>query len=101
MDWEYVAKLKILKDRLLSWYVLLNAFMVAFIFIKSFTSPFLGLLILGIGIAVFAVVAIIDFYYILPVEQAYYWGINSEFTKLKEGYSHSKCDCSTCKIQKL
>ncbi|MFA5378302.1 MAG: hypothetical protein WC455_21290 [Dehalococcoidia bacterium] len=78
MNWQLIAKLKILKDRAAGWAALFNLVMVAYLFAKD--NPH-GLLIILIGSIIIIALAAIDYLYILPKEQELIWQKNPEWMK--------------------
>lgn len=81
MNWQFIAKLKILKDRAANWAVLFNFLMIAALFADKFENVLIGILILClIAISIFAL-AVIDYIYILPKEQEVLWQKNPEWMK--------------------
>lgn len=78
MNWKFIAKVKILKDRAANWAALANLFMISYLFAKDNPK---GIIILIIGAVLITALSVIDYLYILPREQELYWQKNPEWRK--------------------
>ena len=77
MNWIIIAKLKIFKDRLMSWGILIN-----FIMLLCLTLNIrLGTIHMAILGTMAVIIAVIDMKYILPREQEYYFQRNPEWQR--------------------
>ena len=77
MNWIIIAKIKIFKDRLMSWGILIN-FLMLLCLTLGIKLQTIHLVIFGI---IVLIVTVIDMKYILPREQEYYFQRNPEWQK--------------------
>ena len=66
MNWQLIAKLKILKDRAANWAVLFNFLMIAALFVDKFENIVMGIIILVLIMISIMALAVVDYIFILP-----------------------------------
>ena len=81
MNWQLIAKIKILKDRAANWAVLFNFLMIAALFVDKFENILIGIIILVLIIISIMALAVVDYIFILPKEQEVLWQKNPEWMK--------------------
>lgn len=81
MNWQFIAKLKILKDRAANWAVLFNFLMISVMFVDKFDTVLIGLAVLLVIMISIMALAVVDYIYILPKEQEVLWQKNPEWMK--------------------
>lgn len=83
--WKRIATLNIMRGRAMSYLTILNSLMILKVYLDSFKNQNLGLGLIVVGVIVFLIVGIIDFYRVYPQELTIQFEKNTEWRKFRDG----------------